>query len=120
MKEDSAKLRLNNLDKSEEYYTIPKSIRILGTDFPLGVYVSKDHQIKASNRTLQVMSGYNEDELRGMDPILLVHPEERQSICHSIKRLPRNNLKRPLKYRMVTKGGNILLVLEIIVRPSNV
>ncbi len=81
---------------------------------PLGIYIFQDEKFRYANQQFQKVSGYNQQELLGLDPFTLVTPEDldvvRSSTLHSLK----GGNPYPCEYRIITKSGQIKWVMQTV------
>ena len=45
-----------------------------------GVYINQDNRVVFANQKYAEIYGYSREELIGMDPLALVHPQDRQLV----------------------------------------
>jgi diguanylate cyclase (GGDEF)-like protein/PAS domain S-box-containing protein len=100
--------KLNNyiMDKSAEI--AQALIRCPG----LGIYIVQDGKFIYANALFQELTGYTEQELLSINPLELVHPEDRELVREkAIENLKGRSLL-PYEYRFIKKNGEILWNLE--------
>ncbi|OGO17569.1 MAG: hypothetical protein A2Z15_08490 [Chloroflexi bacterium RBG_16_50_11] len=87
-------------EAQELYDTLAKSS-------PSGVYIVQGGRFSFVNPQFQRVSGYSVDELLNMNPLEMVHPEDRERVRnHAIEMLKGNTLS-PCEFRVITRDGGI-------------
>jgi diguanylate cyclase (GGDEF)-like protein/PAS domain S-box-containing protein len=77
-----------------------------------GIYIVQDGRFQYVNELFQELTGYTEQELQGIHPLDLVHPEDREAVREkAIENLKGHSLL-PYEYRFVKKNGEVMWVLE--------
>jgi len=77
---------------------------------PAGVIVLRDDRIFFVNEQFKRLVGYRGRELSTIDPLRLVHPEDRDLVRY--RRSLAGEESRPYEYRLVDRDGNVKWVLE--------
>ena len=77
-----------------------------------GVFVHQNGKFRFVNPYMCEHSGYSEQELLNMDPMDLVHPEDREMVRQEAVQMLKGNRHSPYEHRTVTKDGRIIWVLE--------
>ena len=85
-------------------------IRSAGT----GIYMIQDGVFLYTNHLFNELTGYSKEELRGMYPLDLVHPEDRELVrTRAIANLKKTEYDpSPYEYRFIKKNGDIIWVME--------
>jgi PAS domain S-box-containing protein len=81
---------------------------------PIGMYIVQDRVFRVVNRHFLEYTGYTEDELRGTDPLLLVHPEDRGMVRDNAVKMLKGERTAPYEYRSVTRKGEVRWVMEAV------
>jgi len=81
--------------------------RTLTENSPVGVYIVQDGKYCFVNPQFPKLTGYSEDELLNMEPLELVHPEDREKVRQETVELLKENLLSPSEFRVIHKGGEI-------------
>lgn len=102
---NSLKRTQNALAEAESQY------RNLTEDSLVGIYMIQDSKYVYVNRKLLELSGYEKEELIGLDAIELVHPEDRKKVVENMKkRLNKEGINFRDEYRVVKKDQSVLNV----------
>jgi PAS domain S-box-containing protein/putative nucleotidyltransferase with HDIG domain len=77
-----------------------------------GVFVLQNSKFQFVNPYMRTHSGYTEEELLDMDPMDLVHPDDRETVRREAVRMLQGIRQFPYEHRTVRKDGSIIWVLE--------
>lgn len=77
-----------------------------------GVFVLQKGKFQFVNPYMREHSGYSEKELLDMDPMELVHPEDRERVRQDAITMLKGERHFPYEHRTITKDGRIIWVLE--------
>lgn len=77
-----------------------------------GVFVLQNGKFQFVNPYMREHSGYSEEELLEMDPMDLVHPEDREMVRQEAVKMLKGDRHFPYEHRTVKKNGSIIWVLE--------
>jgi PAS domain S-box-containing protein len=83
-------------------------IRCAGT----GIYIIQDGKFQYVNSMFQEMTGYTEEELRGIYSLDLVHPDDREVVRKKAIDSLKAGRSFPYEYRFIKKDGGVIWVLE--------
>jgi len=89
----------------ELYKTLADTSRV-------GVYIAQDGKFVFVNPYMTEHSGYQTEELIGMDTMNLVHPEDRESVRENAIEMLKGERKFPYEHRTITTDGRIIWILE--------
>jgi len=78
----------------------------------IGIYVIQDRRFKLVNPEMSRITGYSQEELLRMDPMELVHPEDRDMVRKNAIKLLKGERKSAYEFRSVTKDGKIKWIME--------
>src|SRR4030042_2027471 len=78
----------------------------------LGIYIVQDGRFQYANSLFQELTGYTEQELLGMYPLDLVHPEDREAVREKAIENLKGNRVLPYEYRFIRKNGDVMWILE--------
>ena len=107
--------RVAELEVSEtEHQQAEQLLGALTNNSTVGIYIVRDRKFQFTNPQFQKYVGYNEDELLGMDSLSLVHPEDRDRVRENAVRVLRGESSSSYEFRYVTKGGEIMWVMEMV------
>ena len=84
----------------------------MATSSPIGIYTSQNGKFRYVNPWLQELLGYCEDELLGMNPLMLVFPEDVKKVRENVVKMLKGEQTTPYEFRYVTKGGEVKWALE--------
>ena len=77
-----------------------------------GIYIVQDGRFQYVNSLFQELTGYAEQELRGMYSLDLVHPEDREAVRKKAIENLKDRCLLPYEYRFIKKNGEAMWVLE--------
>ena len=77
---------------------------------PAAVVVFREDKIFFVNEQFRRLTGYGSRELFGMDPLQLVHPDDRDLVYR--RRSVAGEDAQPYEYRLIDKAGNVRWALE--------
>lgn len=93
-----------------------KAEQLLGTitdNAPIGVYIIQDGVFKYVNPRFMKDTGYSESELSGMNPIDMLHPEDRDGGRKiEVVMLKGEDFSTTREFRILTKAGDIKWILQ--------
>ena len=78
----------------------------------IGIYVMQDKRFRLVNPEMSRITGYSQDELLEMDPMQLVHPEDRAMVRQNAIKLLKGERKSAYEFKAVTKDGKIKWIME--------
>lgn len=108
----SMKKRGNMLRDTIERKEAEELYEILAKNSPVGVYIVQDGRFCFVNPQFQKITGYSEDELLNMNPLEIVHPEDREKVRQHAVQMLKGNLLSPCEFRAIPKDGEIHWGLE--------
>jgi len=79
---------------------------------PVGVYIIQERGFVFTNPAFQKITGYTADELKKIQPVMLVHPEDRMVVRLSAIQMLKGQRAQPYEFRLITKSGEIRWGLE--------
>ncbi len=89
--------------------------KTLANNLQLGVYIAVDKRLQFTNFHLQEYTGYSRSEMMDMDPLDLVHPDDREDAVKEATNMLKGLRFSPYEYRLVSKNGQIKWILETVV-----
>jgi len=108
--------QMPELEKSEtqpnglaEYY------RVVIDRLPTGIYIAQNREFKFVNSSFCTLLGYSKDELLGMDPLSLVHPEYMHKVKEDAVKMLKGKRSSQYEYQIVRKGGEVRWVQEAVI-----
>jgi len=87
--------------EAEELY------EIMAKSSPVGVNIVQDGRFCYVNPRFQQISGYSEKELLNMNPLEIVHPEDRQRVRDHAVAMLKGQIDTPCQFRAMGKDGEI-------------
>ena len=91
-----------------------KSIMQFLHNSPIGIYIIQNNKFICSNQKFQEITGYSEDDLKKMNPIDLVIPEDREKVHENAVQMLRGVKKEPYNYRIKDKKGDMKWIIETV------
>jgi len=88
--------------------------RTLADSSPVGVYVIQKGRFVYANPQFQRYTGYTLSELRGMSPLDLVHPEDRNAVRDKAVRMIKGETSSSYEFRTMAKGGQVRWNIETV------
>ena len=88
--------------------------RTLASSSSVGVYIVQEGEFRFVNPEFQKYTGYTEDELLGMYPLRLVHPEDRKRVRKNAVEMLKGNRVSPYEFRAIGKGGKTIWAIETV------
>jgi two-component system cell cycle sensor histidine kinase/response regulator CckA len=82
---------------------------------PVGIYLIQNGRFQLVNQWFFTTTGYREDESLHMDPLDLVHPEDREATRENAVKMLKGLSAVPYEYRTITKGGETKWIMETLV-----
>jgi PAS domain S-box-containing protein len=89
--------------------------KTLANNLQLGVYIAVDKRLRFTNFHLQEYTGYSRSEMIDMDPLDLVHPDDREKAVVDASNMLRGLRFSPYEYRLISKDGHVKWILETVV-----
>jgi PAS domain S-box-containing protein len=94
------------LKESEQLYAA------LASSSPTGVYIVENYKFVFTNLAFQRATEFTEDELLTMNPLSIIHPEDRDSVRQNARQMLKGQRYEPYEFRFITKSGQIRWALE--------
>jgi two-component system cell cycle sensor histidine kinase/response regulator CckA len=82
---------------------------------PVGIYLIQNGRFHLVNQWFFITTGYREDESLHLDPMDLVHPEDRKATRENAVKMLKGLSAGPYEYRTITKGGETKWIMETLV-----
>lgn len=79
---------------------------------PIGVFVIQDGMFRFVNTEFQKISGYNEDELTGMESSKIILEEDVDLVRENAVSMLKGERESPYMYRVVDKQGGLRWIIE--------
>lgn len=87
----------------------------LANNSPVGVYVVQDGKLRFTNPKLKEYAGLGERELIGLNPLDLVHPDDRGHVRNNALKMLRRERNSPYEYRIICRGGEVKWIMETVI-----
>jgi PAS domain S-box-containing protein len=78
------------------------------------VYVVQNGKFRYVNPQFAAVGGYSEEEMLGMESILLIHPEDRKMAKDSAVKMLRGEVTSPYQFRIIAKDGSVKWIQETV------
>jgi PAS domain S-box-containing protein len=111
-KEKSMKTRVKNTTYAMACQEAEELYETLAKSSPVGVYIVQDGRFCFVNPRFQEITGYNEAELLNMDPLTIVHPEDRDKVRQHAIDMLKGKVSSPCEFRAIPKNGQTYWGLE--------
>ena len=86
----------------------------LALSSPVGIYIIQDGKFGYTNPRFQKYTGYSEEELMGMDPLVLVIPEDQEMVRENAIRMLKGEYAAAYEYRTISRDGDTRWILETV------
>lgn len=96
------------LRESEELF------KTVATSSPIGIYIVQEGKFRFVNPRFELHTGYDREELLGMDSLALVLPEDRDAVQDNVIQMLKGERSAPYEFRVVTKQGEVRWVMETV------
>jgi PAS domain S-box-containing protein len=91
-----------------------KVYEVLAKSSLTGVYIIQNGKLTLVNPLFQRCTGYTERDLINIDPLSLVHPEDREMVSRRAVMMLKGERTEPYEFRLLTRDGRIKRVREIV------
>jgi two-component system cell cycle sensor histidine kinase/response regulator CckA len=88
--------------------------RNLITKSMVGIYLIQHGKFQLVNQWFFAITGYNKDEFSNLEPLELVHPEDREATRENAVKMLKGLSAVPYEYRTITKGGETRWIMETV------
>jgi len=88
--------------------------KILIITSPIGIYIVQDGKFRLVSPQFQKILGYSEDELKKMNSLDVVLPEDREKVRENAIRMLKKEKSSPYEFRVYTKEGHLRWILETV------
>lgn len=78
------------------------------------VYVVQNGKFRYVNPQFAAVGGYTEKEMLGMDPVLLIHPEDRKKARENAVKMLKGESTTPYQFRIIAKDGSVKWIQETV------
>ncbi len=93
---------------------VEKLLRNLTPDSTIAIYLLQDGKFQIVNRQFQRLTGYEENELLGMDLSKLVFADDKNMVKENALEMLEGKRSSPYQYRIVSRSGKITWVSETV------
>lgn len=87
----------------------------LSENSPVGIFVIGDGKFQFVNPQFEKDTGYNKNELMGMNSLKLVFPDDNYAVREKAVKMLKGQRSNPYEYRLIDKAGNMRWVMESVV-----
>jgi len=88
--------------------------KTLANNLQVGVYIAVNKRFQFVNLHIQEYTGYAEEELLKMDPLSVVHPDDRVAAVREAVDMLKGRRLTPFEYRLITKHGQVRWIMETV------
>lgn len=88
--------------------------RNLITAAPIGIYIIQDDRFQVVNQWFNEITSLSKDELARVNPVELVHPDDRQEVEKKASLMLEGLSSTPYEYRVIGKGGQVKWIMETV------
>ena len=78
------------------------------------VYVVQNGKFRYVNPQFAAVGGYKEEEMLGMESILLIHPDDRKKARESALKMLKGEITSPYQFRIIAKDGSVKWIQETV------
>ncbi len=89
-------------------------VRQLFLNSPIGIYIIQKGRFRFVNPEFQRITGFSEQELKGLKSLALVHPEDREMVRSKAVQMLKGSRHSPYLARIISKEGDTKYILETI------
>jgi len=93
-------------------------ISTLGSGIPEtsydSVYVVQNGKFRYVNPQFAAVGGYTEKEMLGMEPVSLIHPEDRKKAKDYAVKMLKGEITSPYQFRIIAKDGSVKWIQETV------
>lgn len=79
-----------------------------------GIYIVQGGKFRYLNRNTARHAGYAAEDMMRMDPLTVVHPDDRKRVRENAFSMLRGKLSAPYEYRIIDKNGKIRYIMETV------
>ena len=79
-----------------------------------GIYIIQNGKFRYLNRNTARHAGYAAEDMIRMDPLTVVHPDDRKRVEENAHSMLKGKLSIPYEYRIIDKGGQIRYIMETV------
>ncbi len=78
------------------------------------VYVVQNGKFRYVNPQFAAVGGFTENDMLGMDPVLLIHPEDRKKARENAVKMLKGESTTPYQFRIIAKDGSVKWIQETV------
>jgi two-component system cell cycle sensor histidine kinase/response regulator CckA len=79
---------------------------------PVGIYLVQNGKFQQVNQVFFAITGYTQDDFAQLEPLGLVHPEDREPTRENAVNMLKGLNSVPYEFRIITKGGKTKWIME--------
>ncbi len=88
--------------------------KTLANNLQVGVYIAANKKFRFANFHIQEYTGYTEAEMLAMDPLSVIHPDDRERAVGDAVNMLKGQRLTPYEYRLITKKGQVKWIMETV------
>jgi len=78
------------------------------------IYITQNKRFQFANPQFQKYTGFSQDELLGMDPLMLIYPEDRGMTRENAIKMLKGELSIAYEFRIITRRRQIRWIMETV------
>ncbi|MFA6411938.1 MAG: PAS domain S-box protein [Syntrophales bacterium] len=79
-----------------------------------GIYIVQDGKFRYLNRYAALHAGYAAAQMIGMDPLAVIHPDDREQAGKNTASMLKGELTTPYEFRIMDKDGQLHYIMETV------
>ncbi len=112
MEVEELRKRVTELEASEAEQRQAREWIQIFRNSPVGLFIIQDRKFKFVNDNFGRGGGRTVEEINGINPTQLIHPEDRERVRENAIKMLKGERTTPYRYRIVAKDGHIRWMLE--------
>ncbi len=105
-------------DGSKNSNEVSMAISTLETGTPEAtydsVYVVQNGKFRYVNPQFAAVGGFTEEEMLGMESVLIIHPEDRKQARENAIKMLKGEITAPYRFRIIAKDGSVKWIQETV------
>ena len=81
---------------------------------PIGIYIYQAGKYQTINQWFQEITGFDKDELSLLEPVNLVHPDDRHEVEQKAASMLEGKSSTAYEYRIITREGKVKWIMETV------
>ncbi len=112
MEVEELRKRVTELEASEGEQRQAREWVQIFRNSPVGLFIIQDRKFKFVNDNFGRGSGRMVEEVIGINPMQLIHPEDRERVRENAIKMLKGERTAPYRYRIIAKDGHVRWTLE--------